>query len=153
MFYTSVSDLVENLKTLRLGKKIVFTNGCFDILHLGHVEYLEEAKSLGDILIVALNTDQSVQKLKGPTRPLQNETDRAKILSALKSVDFTILFNEDTPLEVIKQIKPDVLVKGGDWPVDQIVGSDFVLSRGGQVKSLKFLEGRSTTRVVEKMKS
>jgi len=134
-------------------KKIVFTNGCFDLLHIGHVRYLEEAKKLGDILIVGINTDASVRKLKGPTRPIQNENDRAEILAALKSVDHTVLFGEETPLNLIQQIVPQVLVKGGDWKIEQIVGSDFVLSRGGQVLSLQFVDGRSTTKIIEKSKT
>ena len=134
-------------------KKIVFTNGCFDLLHIGHVTYLEEAKKQGDILIVGINTDESVKKLKGSTRPIQNENDRAQILAALKSVDHTILFSEETPLNLIKMIKPDVLVKGGDWKIDQIVGSDFVISNGGIVKSLNFVNGKSTTSIIEKSKN
>jgi D-glycero-beta-D-manno-heptose 1-phosphate adenylyltransferase len=134
-------------------KKIVFTNGCFDLLHIGHITYLEEAKKLGDILIVGINTDASVQKLKGPTRPIQNEDDRSAILAALKAVDHTILFGEETPLELIKKIKPDVLVKGGDWKIEQIVGSDFVISNGGIVKSLNFINGKSTTAIIERSKN
>jgi D-beta-D-heptose 7-phosphate kinase/D-beta-D-heptose 1-phosphate adenosyltransferase len=130
--------------------KIVFTNGCFDLLHIGHVRYLEEARSLGDILIVGINTDASVQKLKGPTRPIQNENDRAEILASLKSVQHTILFGEETPLELIQKIKPDVLVKGGDWAIPQIVGSDFVLKNGGKVLSLQFVDGKSTTSLIQK---
>lgn len=133
-------------------KKIVFTNGCFDLLHIGHVTYLEEAKKLGDILIVGINSDDSVKKLKGPTRPIQNEKDRSEILAALKSVDHTYIFGEETPLDLIKSVKPDVLVKGGDWKIDQIVGSDFVLSYGGSVKSLNFVNGKSTTSIIEKSK-
>lgn len=133
-------------------KKIVFTNGCFDLLHIGHVTYLEEAKKLGDVLIVGINTDDSVKKLKGPTRPIQNENDRCEILAALKSVDHTVLFGEETPLDLIKNIKPDVLVKGGDWKIEQIVGSDFVMSYGGMVKSLNFVNGKSTTSIIEKSK-
>lgn len=133
-------------------KKIVFTNGCFDLLHVGHIRYLQEAKRLGDLLVVGINTDESVRKLKGPTRPVQNENDRAEILAALAAVDYVVHFSEETPLELIKQVKPDILVKGGDWKPDQIVGSDFVLSRGGQVKSLQFVEGRSTTAIIEKSK-
>lgn len=133
-------------------KKIVFTNGCFDLLHIGHVTYLEEAKKRGDILIVGINTDASVRKLKGPTRPIQNENDRAAILAALKSVDHTVLFDEETPLNLIKQVKPDVLVKGGDWKIEQIVGSDFVMSYGGKVESLNFVDGKSTTKIIEKSK-
>lgn len=147
----NISDIVA--KYHAQNKKIVFTNGCFDLLHIGHVRYLEQAKSLGDILIVGINTDASVQALKGPTRPIQNEDDRASILAALKSVDHTILFGADTPIDLIKKIRPDFLVKGGDWAVDQIVGSDFVMAYGGQVKSLKFIEGRSTTEIIKKSNS
>lgn len=134
-------------------KKIVFTNGCFDLLHIGHVRYLEQAKSLGDILVVGINSDSSVKRLKGPTRPIQNENDRAEILASLKAVDHTIIFDEDTPLRLIQNVNPNLLVKGGDWKIDQIVGSDFVLSRGGEVKSLQFIEGRSTTSIIEKSKT
>jgi rfaE bifunctional protein nucleotidyltransferase chain/domain len=134
-------------------KKIVFTNGCFDLLHVGHVRYLTEAASLGDILIVGINSDASVKKLKGSARPVQNENDRAEILASLKSVDHTVLFSEDTPLELIRRIEPNVLVKGGDWTADKIVGSDLVLARGGQVLSLQFVDGKSTTKIIEKSKS
>lgn len=131
-------------------KKIVFTNGCFDLLHLGHVTYLEEARKLGDVLIVGINSDESVKRLKGPTRPIQNENDRCQILAALKSVDHTILFAEDTPLNLIKSISPDVLVKGGDWKPEQIIGSEHVLASGGSVQSLNFVNGKSTTGIIEK---
>jgi len=152
---------VKSLSTLSVlaskfhkkGKKIVFTNGCFDILHLGHVDYLERAKDLGDILVVAINRDASVRKLKGPERPVNSEKDRAGVLAGLQAVDFVVFFGEDTPLKSIKAIKPDVLVKGGDWPVSKIVGADFVLGRGGKVKSLKFLKGRSTTGTLQKIKA
>lgn len=137
----------------KAGKKIVFTNGCFDLLHIGHVRYLEQAKSLGDILIVGINTDASVRELKGPTRPIQNENDRAEILASLKAVDHTVLFGEQTPINLIKQVKPDVLVKGGDWKIEQIVGWDFVQNYGGTVKSLQFIHGRSTTNIIEKSKT
>ncbi len=130
--------------------KVVFTNGCFDLLHVGHIRYLQMAKRLGDLLVVAINTDSSVQKLKGPTRPLQNQNDRAEILSALACVDYVTHFDDETPLAVIKILKPQILVKGGDWAVDQIVGSDFVLKSGGVVKSLPFVDGKSTTGLVEK---
>lgn len=144
------NTLVETLTQLRTGnKKIVFTNGCFDLLHVGHIVYLEEAKKLGDVLIVGINTDESVRKLKGPNRPIQNENDRCEILAALKAVDHTILFSEETPLNLIKIIKPDILVKGGDWKIEQIVGSEFVLSYGGIVKSLNYVTGKSTTSIVD----
>ncbi len=131
-------------------KKIVFTNGCFDILHRGHVSYLNEAKSLGDILIVGLNSDASVKRLKGETRPINAELDRKYVLENLRSVDFVQIFEEDTPYELIKSVQPDILVKGGDWTPDQIVGSDIVLNKGGKVLSLLFIDGYSTTKTIEK---
>jgi D-beta-D-heptose 7-phosphate kinase/D-beta-D-heptose 1-phosphate adenosyltransferase len=145
------SELDSALAPFR-NKKIVFTNGCFDLLHVGHVRYLQEAKKLGDILIVGVNSDASVRRLKGPTRPVQNESDRAEILAALKAVDFTVLFAEDTPLELIQKVKPSILVKGGDWKAEQIVGADFVQASGGKVLSLQFVDGHSTTRLIEKAK-
>lgn len=148
--YLSESHLLQKLESDRKGKKVVFTNGCFDLLHIGHVRYLKEARSLGDILVVALNTDASVRKLKGPERPVQLEDDRAEILSSLVCVDYTLLFDEETPERIIKLIKPDILVKGGDWKVDQIVGAPFVQSYGGTVKSLPFVDGRSTTNLIKK---
>ncbi len=131
------------------GKKIVFTNGCFDLLHVGHVRYLQEAKKLGDALIVGINSDASVKRLKGPTRPVQNEQDRAEILAALEAVDATVLFTEDTPENLIHKVKPDILVKGGDWKIDSIVGAPFVMSYGGKVMSLQFVDGKSTTKIIE----
>ena len=133
------------------GKKIVFTNGCFDLIHIGHVLYLEEAKSLGDILIVAANSDATVSKLKGPHRPIKDEYNRTHILAALASVDMVLVFDENDPYNIIKQIKPDVLVKGGDWTTEQIIGSDIVLSYGGQVQSLQFVPGYSTTALEQKI--
>ena len=133
-------------------KKVVFTNGCFDIIHRGHVEYLEEAKRLGDILIIGLNSDYSVKRIKGPDRPINNEEDRKKVLLALKSVDGVIIFDEDTPLELIKKIQPNVLVKGGDWEIKNIIGADFVIGLGGEVFSLMFREGHSTTKIIKKIK-
>lgn len=131
------------------GKKIVFTNGCFDILHLGHVEYLNEARAQGEALIVAINSDASVRELKGPDRPINNEADRGNMLLNLKAVDCVQIFTEQTPLEIIKLIKPSVLVKGGDWKPDQIIGSEFVLSNGGEVKSLLFKNGYSTSNLIK----
>lgn len=133
-----------------LGKKIIFTNGCFDLLHVGHVRYLQEARSLGDLLVVGVNSDQSVKILKGPSRPIQNENDRAEILAALGCVDFTVIFNEETPLELIKKVLPNILVKGGDWKIETIVGADIVMENGGQVMSLQFVDGKSTTKIIEK---
>jgi len=150
----SLSSLAALSKKLRRkGKRIVFTNGCFDILHLGHVDYLERAKALGDVLVVAINRDASVRKIKGPDRPVNSEKDRAGVLAGLSAVDYVVFFSEDTPLKTIRSVKPGVLVKGGDWPVSKIVGADLVLARGGKVKSLKFLKGRSTTRTLQKIKS
>ncbi|MBK9733550.1 MAG: D-glycero-beta-D-manno-heptose 1-phosphate adenylyltransferase [Saprospiraceae bacterium] len=134
-------------------KKIVFTNGCFDLIHIGHVLYLEEARSLGDILVIGVNSDGSVSRLKGPNRPIQDAYNRTHILAAMESVDMVILFDADDPLELIQAIKPDILVKGGDWRPDQIVGSDFVLKEGGNVMSLRFVEGYSTTNLEQKIKN
>jgi len=137
------------LAALRRAKKkkpkIVFTNGCFDILHAGHVSYLERARALGDLLVVALNSDDSVKRLKGPSRPVNLLADRMSVLASLECVDYVTHFDEDTPLEIIGQLCPDVLVKGGDYAVDQIVGADFVRARGGKVRTLSFVEGKSTT--------
>jgi D-beta-D-heptose 7-phosphate kinase/D-beta-D-heptose 1-phosphate adenosyltransferase len=144
-------DIAEALAPLRSeGKKIVFTNGCFDLLHVGHVRYLQEARALGDVLVIGVNSDASVKRLKGPTRPVQVENDRAEILAALGCVGFSVIFTEDTPENLIKKVKPDILVKGGDWKIDQIVGGPFVASYGGQVMSLQFIDGKSTTKLIEK---
>ena len=128
---------------------LVFTNGCFDILHIGHVEYLKQAKQLGKKLFVGINSDASVRRLKGEKRPIQNQANRALLLASLSCVDYVAIFDEDTPLNLIKKVKPSLLVKGGDWSVDQIVGADFVLSNGGEVQSLKFIEGQSTTDIIQ----
>lgn len=149
--FLNQSQLKNKIDGTRSGKKVVFTNGCFDILHVGHVKYLQEAKAQGDILVVGINADASVRKLKGEQRPIQNEVDRGEVLSALACVDYVAIFEEDTPENLIKLIKPDVLVKGGDWKVEQIVGSDFVMSYGGKVKSLQFVQGKSTTNIVSKI--
>ncbi|HVM98555.1 MAG TPA: D-glycero-beta-D-manno-heptose 1-phosphate adenylyltransferase [Candidatus Acidoferrales bacterium] len=135
----------------RQGKRIVFTNGCFDLIHPGHIRYLRAAKRLGDKLVVGLNSDASVQRLKGPSRPLVSQRDRAEVVAALEMVDYVTVFNEDTPLTLIKAVQPDVLVKGGDWTPDRIVGADVVKARGGKVRSLKFARGYSTTRLVEQI--
>lgn len=132
-------------------KRIVFTNGCFDILHRGHVTYLSEARKLGDLLVMGVNSDQSVKRLKGPERPINNEADRKYVLSQLRSVDFVEIFTEDTPLNLILKIRPKVLVKGGDWKIDQIVGGKEVLSWGGEVLSLNFVDGYSTTSIISKI--
>lgn len=144
-------DLKKIDKLKLANKRVVFTNGCFDILHLGHIKYLQKAKELGDILVVGLNSDISVRNLKGNKRPIFNQDERSQILLALSCVDFVIFFDEKTPLMLIKQIKPDVLVKGGDWKTEDIVGSDFVINRGGVVRSLNFEDGYSTTKTIEKI--
>ena len=136
----------------RQKKRIVFTNGVFDILHYGHIDYLTKAKALGDVLVVGLNTDSSVRKFKPKGRPVQNEKDRAKILAALEMVDYVVLFSEETPERLIKTVKPDVLVKGADYKLFQIVGADFVKSYGGKVRRIRLAKGRSTTALIKKIK-
>lgn len=131
---------------------MVFSNGCFDILHLGHVDYLERAKALGDKLVVALNTDASVQRLKGPGRPIVNEESRGRVMAALSFVDLVVFFDEETPKELIEALKPNVLVKGGDYTPETIVGADDVISLGGKVLTLPLIDGYSTTNFVEKIK-
>jgi rfaE bifunctional protein nucleotidyltransferase chain/domain len=142
---------IDGLKAME--KKIVFTNGCFDILHVGHVRYLYEAKGLGDYLIVAVNSDRSVKAIKGPDRPVNNQNDRAEMLSALGCIDCVIIFDEETPFDVIKLFVPDILVKGGDWKVEDIVGSDVVAAAGGIVKSIPFVDGFSTTGIINKIEN
>lgn len=132
-------------------KRIVFTNGCFDILHRGHVTYLTEARKLGDLLVIGLNSDASVKRLKGPERPINKEEDRQYVLSQLKAVDFVEIFTEDTPLNLILKVQPKILVKGGDWKIDQIVGAKEVLANGGDVFSLNFVDGYSTTSIIHKI--
>ncbi|MFT7101180.1 MAG: rfaE bifunctional protein nucleotidyltransferase chain/domain [Bacteroidia bacterium] len=134
-------------------EKVVFTNGCFDILHLGHIDYLAKAADLGDRLIIGVNTDSSVSSIKGPSRPIIDELTRATKLAALLFVDAVILFGEDTPLTLINAVKPDVLVKGGDYTIDTIVGADAVLARGGTVDVIPFLPGHSTTAIIDKIKA
>ncbi len=149
----SPKQLAQHLRKFRTQKKkIVFTNGVFDILHRGHIDYLCKAKALGDILIVGMNTDSSVRKIKGPHRPMQNQNDRAVIAASLKAVDYVILFGESTPERLIRFVKPDVLVKGADYKIGQIVGADFVKSYGGMVKRIKLTSGRSTSRILQKMR-
>ena len=144
-----LKNIISRLKTQ--GKAIVFTNGCFDLLHYGHVKYLQEAKRKGDILIVAINSDASVRKIKGNKRPITHEKDRLSLIAALESVDYVFLFNEETPLRVIKELKPDILVKGADWKKPDIVGCDFVLSYGGKVSTLELVKGYSTTNLIKKI--
>ena len=134
------------------GKKIVFTNGCFDLLHPGHTRYLKQARGMGDVLIVGINSDESVQKLKGPGRPVLSEGERAEVLLSLKWVDAVVPFSESTPLELIKAVVPHVLVKGGDWPVKEIIGGEFVESCGGEVHSLPFHPGISTSEIIGRIR-
>lgn len=134
------------------GQRIVFTNGCFDIVHLGHIDYLEKARALGDKLVLGLNTDASVSVIKGPLRPVVNEQARARLMAALQFVDAVTLFDEPTPLELIEAVKPDILVKGDDYAVENIVGAEFVISRGGSVKTIPLVKGYSTTGLIEKIR-
>jgi rfaE bifunctional protein nucleotidyltransferase chain/domain len=146
---STLSELRGQLK--KAGKKVVFTNGCFDILHRGHVDYLAKARGLGDVLIVGVNTDASVQRLKGPNRPVVQEDDRAAVLAALGVVDYVCLFDEDTPYELIRAVVPDILVKGADWSVNDIVGKDIVEAAGGAVHTIEFLPNRSTSSIIQKI--
>ena len=142
-------NIIKKIKAER--KKIVFTNGCFDLLHVGHIRYLSQAKKLGDFLIIGLNSDRSVKKLKGKDRPINSFEDRATLLSALNSVDLVIKFEEQTPENLIKDIVPDVLVKGGDYNIEDIVGYQIVVQNGGQVKTLSFHDGYSSTNYIDKI--
>ncbi len=134
------------------GKKVVFTNGCFDLIHLGHVDYLEKARNLGDKLVIGLNSDSSVNRFKGPERPLQDQNSRARVLAAMQFVDLVVFFNEDTPFDLISELVPNILVKGSDYLAENIVGADVVKKNGGEVKTIDFVPGYSTTRIVEKIK-
>lgn len=147
MSYPGVEEIRAELKN----KRVVFTNGCFDILHPGHVAYLNEARAQGDVLVIGLNSDASVKRLKGQDRPVNNQADRRYMLLNLRAVDYVLIFEEDTPYELIKAVKPQVLVKGGDWKPEQIVGSDLVLASGGEVKSLQFIDGHSTSKIISKV--
>lgn len=149
-----ISALVTEIKNLKKqGKTIVFTNGCFDILHKGHVDYLAKAADKGDILIVAVNSDDSVKRLgKSPSRPIQDENARAFLIAALESVSFVLIFNEDTPFEIISQLIPNVLVKGSDYVIENIVGADVVIKNGGKVETIDFIEGYSTSKIEQKIK-
>jgi rfaE bifunctional protein nucleotidyltransferase chain/domain len=135
------------------GRRVVFTNGCFDILHRGHVDYLRKAKGMGDVLVVGLNTDSSVRRLKGADRPIVDEDDRAEVLASLASVDYVCLFNEDTPQKLIEVLVPDVLVKGADWAVSDVVGKDIVEAAGGTVRTIEFLPNRSTSGIIKKIRT
>lgn len=144
---SEIKKFVNRLK--RKKKKIVFTNGVFDIIHRGHVDYLARAKSFGDILIIGLNSDSSVRRIKGKGRPINKQSDRAAVLLALEAVDYVVIFGEDTPEKLIEQIKPDWLIKGADYKISEIVGAEFVKSYGGMVKRIRLSKGRSTSRVLK----
>ncbi len=145
----AAADLVEKLR--KEGRKVVFTNGCFDILHVGHLRYLEEAKEQGEILFVGVNSDDSVKRLKGPTRPINNENDRAEMLAGLKPVDYVVIFSEDTPVELISELKPSIHVKGGDYKKEELPETEVVEKNGGEVRILSLVEGKSTTNIVNKI--
>ena len=148
-----LSSLKRDIEALKAqGKRIVFTNGCFDLLHPGHMRYLDAARHMGDYLVVAVNTDRSVKAIKGAGRPIQSQDERAELLAALGFVDAVVLFDEDNPLDLIRHLVPNVLVKGGDWTEDKIIGADVVKQAGGVVKSLPFVSGYSTSAIIEKIK-
>lgn len=147
---SEIDDLLKKLK--EQGKTIVTTNGCFDILHVGHVRYLEKAKSFGDVLIVALNSDKSVKSIKGESRPINNENDRAEVLSGLRSVDYVVLFDEDSPIDLLLQIKPDVHTKGADYTIESLPEAKGIMEAGGRIEFISFVEGKSTTSIIEKMR-
>lgn len=152
MKVTSLKRLTEELKAARKkGKKVVFTNGCFDIIHAGHVRYLKKARSRGDILVVGLNSDSSVRAVKGESRPIVPQNERAEVLSALSSVDRIVIFNDPTPIRLIKAIKPDILAKGADWAAKDIVGGDIVRENGGKIARITLVKGRSTTNIIKKI--
>lgn len=147
---TELNDLLKKLR--EEGKTIVTTNGCFDILHVGHVRYLEKTKSFADVLIVALNSDKSVKSIKGDSRPINNENDRAEVLSGLKSVDYVVLFDEDSPIDLLLQIKPDVYTKGADYTIETLPEAKPIMEAGGRIEFISFVEGKSTTSIIEKMR-
>lgn len=147
-----IDEVLPLLAIMRAaGQKIVFTNGCFDLIHTGHTRYLAKAKSFGDILIVAVNSDASVRMIKGHKRPINSEADRMETLAALEVVDFVMIFSEPDPYRIISELKPDVLVKGGDWPIEKIIGRDVVEARGGRVVNVPYVDGASTTGIIEKI--
>lgn len=150
--FLSLPQLLERLNAVREGKRVVFTNGCFDVIHRGHVSYLAQARDLGDLLVLGLNSDSSVRRLKGPTRPVNDEESRALVLASLECVDYVVLFDEDTPYHLIDAVQPDILVKGGDYQIDQIVGYDIVKARGGEVLTLPFVDGFSSTSIINRLK-
>ncbi len=154
---SKIVDREEALSMLSIwhymGLKVVFTNGCFDVIHKGHVDYLSRASSLGDRMIVGLNTDKSVSNLKGPSRPIQDERSRAEIVASMFFVDAVVMFDEETPYELINFLKPDILVKGSDYSIDTIVGADIVMDNGGRVETMDYIDGYSTTNIINKIKN
>src|SRR3989304_783882 len=144
---SELSSIVKSLK--QSGKRIVLTNGCFDIIHVGHVRYLKEARNLGDMLVVGLNSDESVRAIKGINRPIVPQEERAEVLSSLRYVDFVVVFNEPDPYNIIAALKPDILVKGGDWRIENIIGRDIVGACGGEGCTIPFIEGASSSRIIE----
>jgi D-glycero-beta-D-manno-heptose 1-phosphate adenylyltransferase len=149
----TLAEAIERVQAWQSkGEKIVFTNGCFDIVHLGHIDYLEKARNLGNRLVLGLNTDASVKRLKGESRPVVNEYARARMMSAFEFVDAVVLFDEPTPLTLIEEVNPDILVKGDDYSIETIVGADFVIGKGGEVKTIPLVKGYSTTSLIEKIK-
>lgn len=149
MAVIKIDDFKKILSADLKDKKIVFTNGCFDILHVGHAKYLKESKKFGDILIVGLNSDKSVKRLKGESRPINNENDRAQLLDELKSVDYVIIFEQDSPIELLNEIKPDIYTKGADYTISTLPEAETVIKNGGKVEFISFVEGKSTTNVVK----
>ncbi|MFN3472097.1 MAG: D-glycero-beta-D-manno-heptose 1-phosphate adenylyltransferase [Aquificaceae bacterium] len=147
----SLEELIRIIEPLRKSKKIVFTNGCFDILHAGHAYYLKKAKEMGDILVVGLNSDESIKRIKGPKRPIVPQEMRAYLLDSLKPVDYVVVFDEETPERLIKAIRPHVIVKGADWELKDIVGADFVLSYGGRVERVEFRFNISTSDIIKRI--
>ena len=147
-------EIIKNeIKALQQqGKKLVFTNGCFDILHAGHVDIFQQARNLGDALVVAVNSDISIKKIKGEKRPVVPQEQRMQVLAALEAIDYVVIFDEENPFKIIKEIQPDILVKGGDWPVETIVGREIVEKKGGKVLSIPLMEGISTTNIIEEVK-
>ena len=146
----SLSAIIKKIRNLK-GKKIIFTNGCFDILHYGHVKYLRDARDKGDILIVGLNSDKSVRKIKGKNKPINPQFDRAEVLSALEAVDYVVIFDDDTPFKLINSIKPHVLIKGADWQKRKIVGADILKAYGGKVATIPLVKNRSTSKIIKKI--
>ena len=144
-----ITGLISNLKKKR--QKIVFTNGCFDLLHVGHVRYLQEARAMGDCLVIGLNSDQSLRRIKDPARPLISEAQRAEVLAALECVDYIVLFDEDVPFALIEEVRPDVLVKGADWSLDKIIGADLVLSYGGEVRRVDLVPSISNSEIINRI--